>query len=152
MLTYNRHCIPQVLLFENHQEFYNSLPDHVKWTLGTLKGKHVDAEYWLDALNNSLVTIATDGPVKDSTGCYAVIFWMRTCKLCLQGPFNSHATQVSSCRIELSGILAVYYWIQSFITFTETPVQQQLTVLCNNIFVVRATNSHQWPGVLSHIA
>eukprot|EP00957_Ditylum_brightwellii_P027244 2059947-Ditylum_brightwellii.AAC.1 len=115
------------------------------------KSQNNDAKYWLDAMNMDLVTIATDGSVKDNTGCYAVILCTTDCELCLQGPCNSYATQILPYRAELLDILAVYYRIQSFITFTETPVQQQLTVLCDNILAVKATNSDQWSGISSHI-
>eukprot|EP00957_Ditylum_brightwellii_P201907 15327747-Ditylum_brightwellii.AAC.1 len=42
--------------------------------MGNLQEAEVDAEYWIDALNKGLVTIATDGSVADQKGyCVTVM-------------------------------------------------------------------------------
>eukprot|EP00957_Ditylum_brightwellii_P044306 3361949-Ditylum_brightwellii.AAC.1 len=43
------------------EEYIAAQPEHVKWILGTLQAAEVDTEYWIDALNKGLVTIARDG-------------------------------------------------------------------------------------------
>eukprot|EP00957_Ditylum_brightwellii_P137206 10461430-Ditylum_brightwellii.AAC.2 len=52
------------------EEYIAMQPDHVKLILGNLQTSEVDTEYWIDALNKGLVTIATDGSVVNQKGYY----------------------------------------------------------------------------------
>eukprot|EP00957_Ditylum_brightwellii_P204949 15341511-Ditylum_brightwellii.AAC.2 len=48
-------------------------PDHVQQILGTLQAAEVDTEYWINALNKGLVTIAMDSLVANQNGYYATV-------------------------------------------------------------------------------
>eukprot|EP00957_Ditylum_brightwellii_P103109 7858348-Ditylum_brightwellii.AAC.1 len=60
-------------MLQSYQSQFDTLPSHIKHTLGNLKTQDVDAEYWLQALQENEVTIASDGSVKRKRGSYAVI-------------------------------------------------------------------------------
>eukprot|EP00957_Ditylum_brightwellii_P112424 8571008-Ditylum_brightwellii.AAC.1 len=55
------------------EEYIAEQLGHVKQILGSLQVAEVYAEYWIDALNKGLVTIATDSSVADQKGYYATV-------------------------------------------------------------------------------
>eukprot|EP00957_Ditylum_brightwellii_P032147 2437621-Ditylum_brightwellii.AAC.1 len=58
---------------QSFQLHFDTLPSHIKRTLGNLNTQAVDVEYWLQALQENKVTIASDGSIKEKMGLYAVI-------------------------------------------------------------------------------
>eukprot|EP00957_Ditylum_brightwellii_P150993 11497553-Ditylum_brightwellii.AAC.1 len=73
---------------QSFQLHFDTLPSHIKCTLGNLKTQEVDVEYWLQALQENKVTIASDDSVKEKMGSYAVILHTDESELRLQGPCN----------------------------------------------------------------
>eukprot|EP00957_Ditylum_brightwellii_P024813 1875125-Ditylum_brightwellii.AAC.1 len=71
---------------QSYQSHFETLPSHIKRTLGNLKIQEVDVEYWLQALQENKVKIAYDGSVIGKMGLYAVILHTEERELCLQGP------------------------------------------------------------------
>eukprot|EP00957_Ditylum_brightwellii_P031090 2355125-Ditylum_brightwellii.AAC.1 len=75
-LTVAQEVVAMGMVEETHangtfEEYIAVQPDHVKQILGTLQAAEVDIEYWIDALNKGLVTIAMDGSVANWKGYYA---------------------------------------------------------------------------------
>eukprot|EP00957_Ditylum_brightwellii_P176941 13478026-Ditylum_brightwellii.AAC.2 len=60
---------------QSFQSHFDTVPSHIKGTLGNLKTQEVDVEYWLQALQENKVTIASDGSVKGKMGSYAAILY-----------------------------------------------------------------------------
>eukprot|EP00957_Ditylum_brightwellii_P065527 4970613-Ditylum_brightwellii.AAC.1 len=56
------------------QDYIRNQPVHVRHLLGTLQAENVDPEYWVQALNEGQVTIATDGSVTHEKGYFVVMF------------------------------------------------------------------------------
>eukprot|EP00957_Ditylum_brightwellii_P014265 1073945-Ditylum_brightwellii.AAC.1 len=128
---------------QSYQSHFDTLPSHIKRTLGNLKTQEVDVEYWLQALQENSVNIASDGSVIGKMGSYAVILHTEERELCLQGPCNCSTQCISSYRAELMGILAVYYLLHSFISFRDTPTELSASLYCDNISAVRSSNRNQ---------
>eukprot|EP00957_Ditylum_brightwellii_P046261 3510357-Ditylum_brightwellii.AAC.2 len=60
----------------SHGSFNNFLahqPAHVRCLLDNLDAAQVNVEYWIDALNRGLVTIATDGSILNKKGYFATL-------------------------------------------------------------------------------
>eukprot|EP00957_Ditylum_brightwellii_P043864 3326131-Ditylum_brightwellii.AAC.1 len=91
------------------EEYIAAQPDHVKRILGNLQVAEVNAEYWIDALNKGLVTIATDGSVANQKGYYATILHTDQKQLRFQGQCNGAKSLMTSYWTKLAGILAVLY-------------------------------------------
>eukprot|EP00957_Ditylum_brightwellii_P199357 15195621-Ditylum_brightwellii.AAC.1 len=53
-------------------EYIDQQPHHIKCLLGNLHTDDVDLEYWIQAISNGKVTIATDGSVAQKKGYFAV--------------------------------------------------------------------------------
>eukprot|EP00957_Ditylum_brightwellii_P026867 2031263-Ditylum_brightwellii.AAC.1 len=68
-------------MMESYQLHFNTLPSHIKRTLGNLKTQEVDVDYWLQALQENKVTIASDGSVIRKRGLYAIILYTEERKL-----------------------------------------------------------------------
>eukprot|EP00957_Ditylum_brightwellii_P175197 13338311-Ditylum_brightwellii.AAC.1 len=49
------------------------------------------------------------------------------------------------------GILAVYYLLHSFISFSDKPTELSVPLYCNNISAVRSSNRNQLCGVTAHL-
>eukprot|EP00957_Ditylum_brightwellii_P114151 8702347-Ditylum_brightwellii.AAC.1 len=88
------------------EEYIAVQPDHVKRVLGTLQAAEVDTEYWIDALNKGLATIAMDGSVANWKGYYAIVMHTDQKQLRVQGPCDGAKSLMTSYCTELAGILA----------------------------------------------
>eukprot|EP00957_Ditylum_brightwellii_P126124 9614785-Ditylum_brightwellii.AAC.1 len=53
-------------------EYIDQQPHHIKHLLGNLHTDGVDPEYWIQAISDGNVTIATDGSVAQKKGYFAV--------------------------------------------------------------------------------
>eukprot|EP00957_Ditylum_brightwellii_P044135 3349094-Ditylum_brightwellii.AAC.1 len=60
-------------------------PAHIKQLLGTLHASEVNVDYWIDALNNGSVTIATDVSAADQKEYFATVFHTDNRTIWLQG-------------------------------------------------------------------
>eukprot|EP00957_Ditylum_brightwellii_P182167 13879059-Ditylum_brightwellii.AAC.1 len=94
------------------EEYIAAQPDYVKWILGNLQAAQVNAEYWIDALNKGLETIATDGSVANQKGCYATVMHTDQKQLRFQGPCNGAKSLMTSYCTELTGILTAFCCLQ----------------------------------------
>eukprot|EP00957_Ditylum_brightwellii_P081974 6233655-Ditylum_brightwellii.AAC.2 len=128
---------------QSFQLHFDTFPSHIKCTLSNINTQAVDIEYWLQALQENKVTIASDGSVKEKMGLYGVILHTNERELRLQGPCNYSTQCISSYRSELMGILAVYYLLHSFISFSNKTTELSAPLYCNNISAVCSSNKNQ---------
>eukprot|EP00957_Ditylum_brightwellii_P106341 8112596-Ditylum_brightwellii.AAC.1 len=60
-------------LYGFFDNFLSHQPNHVQWLLGNLDTAQVNADYWINALNRGIVTIATNGSVSNKKGYFATV-------------------------------------------------------------------------------
>eukprot|EP00957_Ditylum_brightwellii_P005541 424915-Ditylum_brightwellii.AAC.1 len=60
-------------LYGSFDNFLSHQPSHVQQLLGNLDTAQVSVDYWIDALNRGIVTIATDGSVLNKKGYFATV-------------------------------------------------------------------------------
>eukprot|EP00957_Ditylum_brightwellii_P035001 2653013-Ditylum_brightwellii.AAC.1 len=54
--------------------YLTSLDLRLKHLLGNLPQQEIDTEFWISALQSGIVTVASDGSVKDGCRTYAIVF------------------------------------------------------------------------------
>eukprot|EP00957_Ditylum_brightwellii_P185131 14098231-Ditylum_brightwellii.AAC.1 len=69
-------------------EYIATQPAHVQRLLGNLQTTEVNADYWISAINDGTITIATDGSVADRNGFFATVPHTDKQTLRFQGPCN----------------------------------------------------------------
>eukprot|EP00957_Ditylum_brightwellii_P094535 7199034-Ditylum_brightwellii.AAC.1 len=52
--------------------YIDQQPYHIKRLLGNLHADNVDPEYWIQAISDEIVTVATDGSMAQKKGYFAV--------------------------------------------------------------------------------
>ena len=123
----------------------------MKRGLGNLDPTEVDVEYWLNALQEGSVNIASDGSVAKGKGYYALLLKMKDRQLQFQGPCDCDPQLVSSYRAELMGILALYYLLDVMAEHHQTKVTHNLIIHVDNSAAVRTSNKDIPPGIRSHL-
>eukprot|EP00957_Ditylum_brightwellii_P199362 15195748-Ditylum_brightwellii.AAC.1 len=71
-------------------EYLASLDPRLKHILGNLPQQEIDTEFWISALQYGIVTVASDGSVKNGCGSYAVVFQAGEKTIWFQGPVYGH--------------------------------------------------------------
>eukprot|EP00957_Ditylum_brightwellii_P031894 2418463-Ditylum_brightwellii.AAC.1 len=92
---------------KDNLSYIESLDPQLQRLPGNLKDQDIDTEFWIAALQASIVETASDGSVKDGQGAYAVIFTAGGRELWFQGPVDCHPSLIQSYRAELTGLLAI---------------------------------------------
>eukprot|EP00957_Ditylum_brightwellii_P014295 1076422-Ditylum_brightwellii.AAC.1 len=59
--------------YGSFDNFLSHQPSHIQQLLGNLDTAQVNVDYWIDALNRGIVTIATDGSVSNKKGYFATV-------------------------------------------------------------------------------
>eukprot|EP00957_Ditylum_brightwellii_P040773 3086525-Ditylum_brightwellii.AAC.1 len=75
--------------------------------MGNLDIAQVDVDYWIDALNRGIGTIATNGSVSNQKGYFATVLHTDQRQLQFQGPCDGDSSLMMSYQTELTGILLV---------------------------------------------
>eukprot|EP00957_Ditylum_brightwellii_P010104 763619-Ditylum_brightwellii.AAC.1 len=132
-------------------DYIQILPEHVKQFLGNLHYQQIDVDYWISALQQGQVHIATDSSIADRKGYFVVVFHTDTQMLQFQGPCNGLPLLMKSYRFELSSILATLYFINALQDFTKDSVLAQLPLYCDNFVAVLSLKATTAPGVKSHL-
>eukprot|EP00957_Ditylum_brightwellii_P203698 15335827-Ditylum_brightwellii.AAC.1 len=132
--------------------YLTTQPHHVKHLLGTLLDNNIDTDYWIKALNDNKVTIATDGSVADKKGYFAVVLHMDKALLRFQSPCDCHSSLVSLYCTEMAGILSALYLLCALATFTNTPITTSQVLVCDNMAAVQQSNASALPGLKAHMA
>eukprot|EP00957_Ditylum_brightwellii_P171687 13070123-Ditylum_brightwellii.AAC.1 len=130
--------------------YIDQQPHRIKRLLGNLHADDVDPEYWIQAISNGKVAIATDGSVAQKKVYFAVVFHTDNKCIRYQGPCDGNASLMTSYRTELTGILSALYLLQAIIKFTETSPACAPPLLCDNIAAVKRTNNPILPGIKTH--
>eukprot|EP00957_Ditylum_brightwellii_P062317 4728588-Ditylum_brightwellii.AAC.1 len=60
-------------LYSSFDNFLLHQPSHVQRLLGILDTAQVNVDYWIDALNRGIVTIATDGSISNKKGYFVTV-------------------------------------------------------------------------------
>eukprot|EP00957_Ditylum_brightwellii_P058799 4457711-Ditylum_brightwellii.AAC.1 len=60
-------------LYGSFGNFLSHQPSHVQQLLGNLDTAQVNVDYWINALNRGIVTIATDGSILNKKGYFATV-------------------------------------------------------------------------------
>eukprot|EP00957_Ditylum_brightwellii_P035231 2671668-Ditylum_brightwellii.AAC.1 len=115
--------------------------------LGNLKSAEVDVDYWIDALNCSNVTIATDGSVMAQRGYFATVLHTDQQQLCFQGPCNGARSMMSSYRTELAGILSALYLLHALLDYSGICITTRQSLHCDNAAAVSRANKNIDPGI-----
>eukprot|EP00957_Ditylum_brightwellii_P211683 15366463-Ditylum_brightwellii.AAC.1 len=127
-------------------------PKHIWHLLGNLQAEDADTAYWIDALNNNTVTIATDRSVAENRGYFALIFHTEDRQLHFQGPCDGHESLMTSYRSELTGMLSALYLLWALSQYTTTPLSCKQQLFCDISAAVTHTNYTIAPGIKAHIA
>eukprot|EP00957_Ditylum_brightwellii_P010607 803262-Ditylum_brightwellii.AAC.1 len=72
--------------------FLSTQPRHVQRLLGNLNTTQVDVDYWIDASNRDIVTIATDDSVLNKKGYFATVLHTDQRQLWFQGPCDGDSS------------------------------------------------------------
>ena len=132
--------------------YIDQQPSHIKRLLGNLHADNVDPEYWIQAISNGIVTIATDGSVAQKKGYFAVVFHTDNKSICYQGPCDGNDSLMTLYRTELTGILSALYLLRALSTFSHRDLTTTPTLFCDNSVAVTQTNLDISPGIRSHLA
>eukprot|EP00957_Ditylum_brightwellii_P059630 4526617-Ditylum_brightwellii.AAC.1 len=92
----------------------------MKRGLGNLDPTAIDVEYWHNALQEGSVNIASDGSVAKGKGYYALLLKSKNRQVKLQGPCDCDPQLVLSYRVELMGILALYYLLEAMVEYHQS--------------------------------
>eukprot|EP00957_Ditylum_brightwellii_P171280 13037924-Ditylum_brightwellii.AAC.1 len=60
-------------LYGSFDNFLLHQPSHVQHLLGNFDTAQINVEYWIDALNRGIITIATDSSVSNKKGYFATV-------------------------------------------------------------------------------
>eukprot|EP00957_Ditylum_brightwellii_P172747 13150895-Ditylum_brightwellii.AAC.1 len=134
------------------QEFIAQQPDYVKRLLGTLQAEQIDPSFWIQALNNDKVMIATNGSVAHMKGYFAVVFHTDNKTICFQGPCDGNTSMTTSYRTELMRILLALCLLQVLIEYSQVQVSHPQTLLCDNISAAHHVRTPIQSGIKTHIA
>eukprot|EP00957_Ditylum_brightwellii_P126698 9657167-Ditylum_brightwellii.AAC.1 len=92
-------------LYGSFDNFLSHQSSYVQRLLGNLDTAQVNMDYWIDALNRGIVTIATDGSVLNKKGYFATVLHTDQQQLQFQGPCDGDSSLMTSYQTELTGIL-----------------------------------------------
>jgi hypothetical protein len=133
-------------------EYIGIQPPHIQRLLGNLHTDNINPDYWIQAITEGTVTIATDGSVAKRKGYFAVVFHTDESTIRFQGPCDGNDALMTSYRTELTGILSALYLLQALIKFTGTTPPAVPPLFCDNISAVKRTNAATLPGVKEHVS
>eukprot|EP00957_Ditylum_brightwellii_P109479 8349878-Ditylum_brightwellii.AAC.1 len=80
--------------------------------------------------------MATDRSFKNIKGSYALILSCREDKLQIEGLVYGRPLLTNSFQVELTGILAIYLLLLTFMNFTGRTMEVPPPLYCNNLYGV----------------
>eukprot|EP00957_Ditylum_brightwellii_P048304 3665944-Ditylum_brightwellii.AAC.1 len=96
MVFYIKDTQTNILVQSLFSEYLNILNPYLHCLLGNLFNQDINPDFWLSALQDGTVEVASDGLVKDN--------FSKSGKqvIRIQGPVNCHPTMIQSYRVELT--------------------------------------------------